>query len=67
MSTSKHGNGSKGTTEEKVMVDASPPHVLVVDDSPIDRRITSMVLKRSSIQGIKFSLLISRKPLLFYT
>ena len=50
MSTSKDGNNSKGTSVENVTVDASP-HVLVVDDSLVDRCVVSMALKRYNIRG----------------
>ncbi|XP_062195249.1 two-component response regulator ORR12-like [Phragmites australis] len=49
MSTSKDGNNSKGTSVENVTVDASP-HVLIVDDSLVDRCVVSMALKRCNIQ-----------------
>ncbi|KAL6640124.1 hypothetical protein ACP70R_015872 [Stipagrostis hirtigluma subsp. patula] len=49
MSSAKDGNDSKGTGVEKVMVDASP-HVLVVDDSFVDRCVVSMALKHSNIR-----------------
>ncbi|XP_062195278.1 two-component response regulator ORR12-like [Phragmites australis] len=49
MLTSKDGNNSKGTSVEKVMVDASP-HVLVVDDSLVDRCVVSMALKCYNIR-----------------
>ncbi|XP_062191271.1 two-component response regulator ORR12-like [Phragmites australis] len=51
-----------GTSVEKVTIDASP-HVLVVDNSLVDRCVVSMALKRSNIrvtavegpkQGLKF-------------
>ncbi|KAK3123221.1 hypothetical protein QOZ80_8AG0626600 [Eleusine coracana subsp. coracana] len=50
MATSKVENGSKGTKAEKAVVDASSPHVLVVDDTFFDRQIVSIVLKRSNIR-----------------
>jgi hypothetical protein len=61
MSTSKDGNCSKGTSAEKTMVDTSLAHVLVVDDSIVDRHIVSMFLKRSNIRGIAIFNFIYKK------
>ncbi|XP_062191270.1 two-component response regulator ORR12-like [Phragmites australis] len=47
MSTSKDGNNHKGPSV--VTVDASP-HVLVVDDSLVDRCVVSMALKCSNVR-----------------
>ncbi|XP_062195248.1 two-component response regulator ORR12-like [Phragmites australis] len=49
MPTSKDGNNPKGTSVEKDTVDASP-HVLVVDDSLVDRCVISMALKSYNIR-----------------
>jgi hypothetical protein len=63
MSTSKDGNCSKGASAEKAMVDASLPHVLVGDDSIVDRHIVSMFLKRSNIRGMAIFIFIFKKTI----
>jgi hypothetical protein len=67
MSTSKDGNCSKGTSAEKAMFDASLPHVLVVDDSIVDRHIISMFLKQSNIRGIAIFNFIFKKTIVVWT
>jgi hypothetical protein len=67
MSTSKDGNCSKGTSAEKAMVDASLPHVLVVDDSIVDCHIVSMFLKHSNIHGIAIFTFIFKKTIFVST